>query len=76
MNPNAACGHCGGKEHYKAVVYATGEKGGTLPVGALHGPRYENLICGTCGLTRWFVSAEHLHLVRERLELIKSSPSP
>lgn len=70
MDTTKTCQHCGGTEHYKATVFATGEKGGTLPIGALHGPRYENIICGQCGLTQWFVAQEHLPLVREKLERI------
>ena len=68
MGNTTTCSHCGGTEHYRAQVYAGGEKGGSLPAGALHGPRYDNIICGSCGLTQWFVAAEHLHLVREKLE--------
>ncbi len=71
MNNMKACSNCGGTDHYLVNVNASGESGGNLPVGALHGPRYENIICGTCGLTQWFVAKEHLYLVREKLPPVK-----
>lgn len=70
MSTTKVCGNGGGTEHYRATVFASGEKGGTLPIGALHAPRYENIICGNCGLTQWFVSREHLPLVCEKLECV------
>lgn len=71
MSAGKVCSNCGGQEHYMATVNASGEQGGTLPVGVFHGPRYENIICGGCGLTQWFVSKDHLHLVREKLERVQ-----
>jgi predicted nucleic-acid-binding Zn-ribbon protein len=65
------CRHCGGAEFYTAVVDAGGDAFSLLPVGILHGPRYENTICGQCGHTEWFVSKEQLYLVREKLKLKK-----
>ena len=70
MSAKKVCANCGGTEHYKATVFAGGEKGSLLPVGALHGPHYENIICGACGLTQWFVSQESLYIVRDKLERV------
>ena len=68
MKTGKTCNHCGGIEFFKATVYAGGLTGSMLPVGLLHGPKYDNVICGECGHTEWFVSQPQLHLVREKLE--------
>ena len=68
MSKPEPCAHCGGNEFFGATVDAGGSAGSVLPVGSLHGPRYENVICGQCGHTEWFVSKEHLTLVREKLK--------
>jgi len=70
MKPSQSCRHCGGTVFYTAKVHAGGTAGSLLPIGALHGPAYENVICGQCGHTEWFVSKEHLALVREKLTLV------
>lgn len=63
MNTSLPCRFCGGTHFFKAI--AQGEA--LLPLGFLHSPKFENLICGDCGHTEWFVSQQHLHLVREKL---------
>ena len=70
MSPLKPCERCGGTEFYKAVVYAGGVTGSLLPIGLLHGPRYDNIICGKCGHIEWFVSAEHLSHLRDSLERV------
>lgn len=67
MSDRKPCAHCGATEFYQATVTAGGLAGSLLPVGLMHGPRFENIICGQCGHTEWFVSPEHLALVREKL---------
>ena len=76
MRPNGPCKHCSGVTFYKAIVQAGGSAGSLLPVGALRGPTYENVICGQCGHTEWFVSREHLALVREKFSLVPESTHP
>jgi predicted nucleic-acid-binding Zn-ribbon protein len=70
MSKRKPCTVCGESEFFGATVQAGGTPGSLLPVGLLHGPRYENVICGSCGHTEWFVSKEHLNLVREKLALL------
>jgi predicted nucleic-acid-binding Zn-ribbon protein len=72
MRTHQPCRHCGSTSFYTASVQAGGSGGSLLPVGALHGPRYENVICGQCGHTEWFVSKEHLALVREKLTPVEA----
>jgi len=67
-NPIKTCPHCQSTELFTATVQGEGLPGSLLPLGALHGPRYENLICARCGLTQWFVSPEHLHLIGQKLK--------
>lgn len=62
-----SCRNCGSSEHYSKEVTA-GE--GALPVGALHGPKYQIIVCGSCGLTDWFVPSRFLPLVKERFDLL------
>jgi len=61
------CKNCHSEDLYEAEVNGGGAAGSMLPLGALHGPRYEIVICGVCGHTDWFVSKEHLHLVKDKL---------
>jgi len=67
------CRHCGGTNFYTAKVQAGGSSGSLLPVGALHGPAFDNVICGQCGHTEWFVAKEHLPLVKEKLALLSDA---
>lgn len=62
------CRHCGNSDHYSKEVTA-GE--GMLPIGALHGPKYQIVVCGACGLTEWFVPARFLHLVKEGFDPVQ-----
>ncbi len=71
MFESKPCNQCGATDFYSVQVNAGGASGSILPVGLLHGPRYENRIYGQCGLTEWFVSREHLSLVREKLQKIE-----
>lgn len=68
MKHGNSCSHCSSTDLFSATVYGGGAQGTLLPVGLWHGPRYENIICGSCGYTQWFVSKEHLLLVREKLK--------
>ena len=61
------CTNCQSEDLYETEVSGGGTAGSLLPLGALHGPRYEIVICGGCGHTSWFVSNEHLHLVTDKL---------
>lgn len=67
MKQSKPCIHCESTDFHVVPVNAGGDQGSLLPVGMLHGPRYENRICGQCGHTEWFVSKEHLSLVREKM---------
>lgn len=58
------CRYCTGTHYFTAM--AQGE--GLLPLGFLHSPKFETLICGDCGHTEWFVSKRHLPLVAEKLK--------
>lgn len=68
MKTNQVCRYCEGTSFYTATVRADGSSGSLLPVGILRDPTYTNVICGQCGHTEWFVSKEHLPLVREKLD--------
>ena len=62
------CRNCGSSNLHKAVVSAGGGTSPSLlPVSSLHGAKFENVICSDCGLTEWFVSAEHRYLVKDKL---------
>lgn len=67
MNSHQPCRFCNGTNFFSAKVQAGGSAGSLLPVGALHGPSFENVICGTCGHTEWFVAKENLPLVKNVL---------
>ncbi len=60
-----SCTECGGNEHFSKEVSPGDE---LLPVGSLHGAKYRVVVCGACGLTRWFVAERFLALVREKFE--------
>lgn len=66
MQTRQPCRHCGGLEFFSFTVQAGGSTGSLLPVGALHGPSYDNIVCGQCGHTEWFVSKDDLVLVKEK----------
>ena len=64
------CRHCGALDHYVTEI-STG--GGifpsSLPLGFAEwfkNPRYRLRVCGSCGLTDWFVVEEFLPAVREK----------
>jgi hypothetical protein len=46
----------------------TGDLGNLLPLGYLHEAIYDNIICGTCGHTEWFVSKDSLYRVKEKFK--------
>ena len=71
-----ACRHCGSQDLFSFTVQAGGSAGSLLPVGALHGPKYENRVCGECGYTEWFVAKEQLHLVREKFARVDAAAAP
>ncbi|SFV00331.1 zinc ribbon domain-containing protein [Pseudoduganella namucuonensis] len=60
------CRNCGNSEFFTKEVSADGAA--MLPIGALHGPKYQIVVCGSCGLTEWFVPSRFLPLVREKLD--------
>lgn len=62
-----SCTECGSNEHFSKEV-GPGATGELLPVGSLHGPKYRIVVCGACGLTRWFVPQRFLPLVKEKFE--------
>jgi predicted nucleic-acid-binding Zn-ribbon protein len=62
-----SCTECGSNEHFSKEV-GPGATGELLPVGSLHGPKYRIVVCGACGLTRWFVPQRFLSLVKEKFE--------
>ncbi|RQP24296.1 hypothetical protein [Piscinibacter terrae] len=61
----AACRHCGDARFYSHEIHAGGGVAvDRLPAGLLTGAKYKLRVCGTCGLTDWFVPAEYLDGVR------------
>ena len=66
------CGNCGGRDHYTTEINAGGGIfPSVLPLGLsewLKNPRYRLRVCGTCGLTTWFVVEEFLCAVREKFD--------
>ena len=70
MSATKSCTECGGNEHFtkEVVPGATGE---LLPVGSLQGAKYRIVVCGACGLTRWFVAERFLPLVKEKFDAEK-----
>jgi predicted nucleic-acid-binding Zn-ribbon protein len=67
MSAKESCKECGSTEHFAKEV-TPGASGELLPVGALHGAKYRVVVCGACGLTRWFVPERFLALVRENFQ--------
>ena len=63
MNEFNLCSDCGGREHYSSEVGSI-----DLPIGFLHGPKFRIVICGNCGLTRWFTPDQFLWLVKEKFK--------
>jgi predicted nucleic-acid-binding Zn-ribbon protein len=67
MATKKSCGKCGSAELLMTTVYGNGEAGSLLPLGMLHGPKYENQICSDCGYTEWYVASGSLYLVKEKM---------
>lgn len=65
MTVDKPCTECGNNKHFSTEV-APGVE--LLPVGSLHGAKYRIVVCGACGLTRWFVADRFLSLVKEKFE--------
>jgi predicted nucleic-acid-binding Zn-ribbon protein len=70
MKQPQLCVKCGSEELYTATIYAGGGHGSLLPVGTLHGPKYENIVCSDCGFTEWYAQKADLYLVKEKLKRI------
>ncbi len=69
MTQPHTCRNCGSSALFTASVSAGGGSSNSLlPVGAMHGARFENIVCADCGLTEWYVAPEHRQLVREKLQ--------
>jgi predicted nucleic-acid-binding Zn-ribbon protein len=66
-----SCGKCGSTALLMTTVNGSGEAGSLLPLGLLHGPKYENLICSDCGYTEWYVASGNLYLVKEKINKSK-----
>ena len=63
----ASCRSCGGTEFYTETVAANGGYGPRLlPLGLLASPKFSLVICGSCGLTDWYVGRMDLPRVREK----------
>ena len=75
MKKPVVCPNCSSSSLYQVTVNATGLKGGLLPIGLLNGPRYENIVCGDCGLTQWFVAKDQIHLVKSHLAPLPVGPT-
>ena len=75
MKSTQACQHCGALDFFTFTVQAGGLPGSLLPVGLLHGPSYENIVCGQCGHVEWFVSKEHIPQVRAKFARITAPGS-
>ena len=62
-----ACTNCSANEFYTAEINGGGGLSpDLLPVGFFHGSRYQIVVCGDCGHTRWFVPKEFLRLVKDK----------
>ena len=61
------CRNCGSSEQYAKEVTA-GDSAALLPIGALHGPKFQIIVCGSCGLTEWFVPNRFLPLAKEQFD--------
>lgn len=66
------CQNCGSNEHFSKDINAgTGAwSPSILPIGFTRDARYQIVVCGSCGLTRWFVPKEFLGDVREKFERV------
>jgi predicted nucleic-acid-binding Zn-ribbon protein len=71
MAEGKSCSKCASTELLTATVFGNGEPGSLLPLGMLHGPKYENQICAACGYTEWYVAKDSLYLVRDKLNKAK-----
>jgi predicted nucleic-acid-binding Zn-ribbon protein len=60
------CRNCGDAQFFSHEVNAGGGlTPNLLPIGFFAGARYRIRVCGTCGLTDWFVPKEFLQGVRD-----------
>jgi len=70
MNRQLNCSYCGANAHFtKEISAGGGVSNNLLPLGFVgwaEGPRYRLRICGSCGLTQWFVVDAFLPQVREK----------
>jgi predicted nucleic-acid-binding Zn-ribbon protein len=67
MLTTKSCSKCASTELLMTTVLGSGESGSLLPLGLLHGPKYENQICASCGYTEWYVAKDSLYLVKDKL---------
>ena len=67
MATSKRCENCGGEDHFSQEVDAVGGLViNLLPgFGLLGRPKYRLVVCGTCGLTQWFVPEQFLSTVKE-----------
>lgn len=71
MDSTKSCTNCGGTETFtKEVVAGGGSAADLLPIGFLHGPKYKIVVCGSCGLTQWFVPQQFLAAVKEKFDRV------
>jgi hypothetical protein len=63
-----SCKNCGSTEIYFKDVTARGGYGpDLLPIGGFwSSPKFQLRVCGSCGLTMWFVPQEYLAKVKEK----------
>ena len=65
----AACRSCGGTEFYTKTVDARGGFGpNLLPLGLLASSKFTLVVCGSCGLTDWYVGRMDLVRLRDRFK--------
>ena len=66
---NQTCQNCGSKDPYSQEVNTVGTFGpNILPLGWIGWtlPKFEIRVCGSCGLTEWFVPERLLPKVRKK----------
>ena len=66
-----SCRNCGGTEFYSREVAADGGGGpDLLPIGGIFAGTHKFVlrVCGSCGLTDWFVPERFLDGVRKKFE--------
>lgn len=72
MKLTSSCGKCDAQDHYiKEVTAGGGLSANYLPLGFsawLNNSRYRLRVCGSCGLTQWFVVEEFLDLVKQKFK--------